>query len=44
MHHYFVDPSHMDLIFDYATWVIKANPEDGLKVILITKAKHPRIT
>ncbi len=29
---YFTGSEHLDLIFDYAGWVLKAFPEDGIKV------------
>ena len=28
----FVGPEHLDLIFEFAEWVIKESPEEGLKV------------
>jgi hypothetical protein len=28
----FSGPDHINLIFEYADWVIKEYPEDGLKV------------
>ena len=27
-----VGPEHLDLIFDYSTWVLKGHPEDGIKI------------
>lgn len=37
----FTGPSHIDLIFEYAKWVIKENPEEGLAVssVLISRSQ-----